>query len=251
MLSTNTKNLVNRNLIQHWYQLQRSWRAYLPGECLLCKQPVKEPWDLCSNCKTFLPRNDAACTRCAEPLASQQADLNCSRCQHQPPAFDQVIAPFLYSQPISGLLLKFKNHAQRVAGNLLLDLLLEELQQHNSEEVSGLVAIPGQTKRVKQRGINPPSWLALRLAWQLQKPFYVQGLRRVEDRPSQQKLSRKKRWLNPQGAFAASPQVSGKQLLLIDDVVTTGATCHWAAKALKEQGATSVTVLAVCRTPFN
>jgi len=249
MLSTKQKHLVNR-LVAAGHRYCRSKRQALAGECLLCYRPVKTPWDLCTACWADLPFNTHCCSRCAEPLPSQANPLICASCQEKPPAFDQVFAPFLYQPPLDRLLLSFKKHAQRTAGSLLVDLLLFELEKYELNENSPtLLAIPGQTSRIRQRGIDPPSWLAQRLSWQLGLAFEPQKLKRCKKTKSQQQLSRKKRWLNPQGAFYAS-DVEGRRLLLIDDVVTTGATCHWAARELKNKGAAEVTVIATCRTPF-
>ena len=250
MLSTKCKSQVNK-LSGRWHCFSRSLRRWLPGECLICAQPVKTNWDLCPGCLKQLAYNRQACIRCAEPMASQPSDLLCRSCQETPPAFEQVLAPFLYAPPLDRLLLNFKTHGKRTAGSLLVDLLVAELRDHpRVHQADALVAIPGQKDRLRQRGIDPPSWLSQRLAWQLKRPFLTQGLKRCRNITSQQELSRKKRWLNPQGAFVANPRVDGMNILLIDDVMTTGATCHWAARELKEKGAASVTVIAACRTPF-
>ncbi|SFB79833.1 comF family protein [Marinospirillum celere] len=250
MLSTQ-QNLSVNQLLGPWHRWIRSLRTWLPGECLVCTQPVKTTQDLCTHCFSQLAYNRYCCTRCAEPLLSQRKDLLCRSCQETPPAFDQVLAPYLYAPPLDALLLNFKKNAKRTAGSLLLDLLMAELKTHPAlQQAEALVAIPGQKDRLRQRGIDPPAWLAQRLAWQLKQPFLTQGLKRCRNITSQQELSRKKRWLNPQGAFVASQEVKGKKLLLVDDVVTTGATCHWAARELKEKGAASVTVIAAARTPF-
>lgn len=250
MLSTKLKNMVNK-VQKKAYRLSRLQRRVIAGECLVCKQPVKTAHDLCLDCYQQLVINSNACIQCAEPLPSNRANSLCARCQKQPPAFDQVFAPFIYTPPLDALLLNFKKTAQRTAGSLIVDLLSQKLQsQSEIKNAELLVAIPGQKNRLRERGIDPPSWLAQRLAWQLDRPFLPQGLIRCRNLTSQQALSRKKRWLNPQGAFLASPQVAGQSILLIDDVVTTGATCHWAANELKEKGAASVIVIAAARTPF-
>jgi ComF family protein len=251
MLSTKYKTIVNE-ILARWYQLTRRSRDWLAGECLICAQPVKTLEDICLACRNDIPLNQNCCVCCAEPLDTALVlSLTCKQCQEQPPAFDQVIAPLLYAPPIDALLLRFKSHTDRTAGSLLVDLLVEALQSKIQElEANALLAIPSQKDRQKKRGINPPAWLGQRLAWQSQLPFRPDWLKRCRNIPSQQELSRKNRWLNPQEAFIASREVEGKKLLLVDDVMTTGATCHWAALELKAKGAASVTVIAACRTPF-
>lgn len=251
MLSTKQKIRVNE-MLRQGYQLARRSRKWLAGECLICAQPVKTCEDICPACRKDLPLNQPCCAQCAEPLvAGAKHGLTCRQCQEQPPAFKQVLAPLLYAAPIDYLLLRFKNHADRTAGSLLVDLLVEALQQEiQALDADALLVIPGQKDRQRKRGINPPAWLGQRLAWQWQLPYRPEGLKRCRNIISQQELSRKKRWINPQGAFVASQEVKGKKLLLVDDVVTTGATCHWASVELKQQGAREVVIIAAARTPI-
>lgn len=252
MLSTYIRTQVNK-LEQRLFLLHRKSRRLLPGECLICSQPVSHERDLCDACSSDLPHNTPCCDHCAEPLALQlprnhTTHLLCSRCGKQSPAFDRVIAPWRYAAPVDQLLWGFKYQQQRTAGYLLLDLLLQALQYETLDQ-DALLVIPGQKQRIRERGLHAPAWLARRLALATGLNYQPNWLQRQRDLPSQQELGRKARWLNPRDAFTASPEVAGKRLLLLDDVVTTGATVHWASEALKAQGARGVTVIAMARTP--
>lgn len=252
MLSTKVKRLVNR-IRGQMFRLHRHSRLWLPGVCLVCAQPISSERDLCTACTTQLPQNHHCCSHCAEPLPDLLQEQSnpcrlCSRCRKNPPAFDAVLAPWLYATPVDQLLWRFKYQQQRTAGYLLLDLLGDTLQS-TPLAMDALVVIPGQRERIRARGLHAPTWLAQRLALMTGLTFQPNWLQSTRSLTSQQELGRKARWLNPKGAFKATAEVEGKRLLLLDDVVTTGATAHWASVALKQQGAQEVVILAAARTP--
>lgn len=248
MRSTQLSKMVNywQKKIFYWH---RRSRLLLPGTCLLCAQPLIGERDLCKDCSQQLPFNLIFCQLCAEPISKARQPPICKNCTKAPAAFNQVLAPWLYQPPYSQLIWEFKYNQNLAAGYLLLDLLFDTLS-NNSKNYDCLVVMPGQKARIKLRGYHAPSWLAKRLALLSGLPFQKNGLKRIKDIPSQQGLGRKERWLNPKGAFKAT-SVAGKSILLLDDVITTGASAHWAAEELKRQGATSVDLLATAKTPIN
>lgn len=248
-MSTRLFKKVNQWQRQIFYWHRRS-RLLLPGTCLICMQPLLGERDLCHPCKLLLPANLICCDWCAESLSSDYAKHQpriCRECAKNPAAFDKVLAPWLYKNPFNKLVWEFKYTKNLAAGYLLVDLLFDALIKHN-QTYDCLVVIPAQKKRIQQRGYHAPSWLAKRLSLLTSIPFLKNGLIRVKDIQSQQGLSRKERFLNPKGAFKATSQIAGKKVLLLDDVITTGASAHWAADELKKQGATSVDVLAAAKT---
>lgn len=248
MRSTLIANKVNawRKKLFYWH---RSSRLLLPGTCLICMQPLVAERDLCQACAEQLPANLFCCQFCAQPLTQQHQPPICKYCIKAPVAFDQALAPWLYQQAYGQLIWEFKYKKNLAAGYLLLDLLADTLTSEN-KAYDCLAVIPGQKERIKQRGYHAPSWLAKRLSLMCNLNFEKSWLKRIKDIPSQQDLGRKARWLNPKSAFKAAPQIAGKRVLLLDDVITTGASAHWAAEELKQQGAISVDVLATAKTPF-
>ncbi len=230
----------------HFFYWHRRSRLLLPGSCLICMQPLVGERDLCLTCAKQLPANTHCCQLCANTLPAEHQPPICHHCFKAPAAFDQVLAPWLYKKPFNKLVWEFKYNQNLAAGYLLLDLLFDALK-NNPKHYDYLLVIPGQKKRIQQRGYHAPSWLAKRLALLSGIPFYKKGLIRIKDITSQQGLDRKSRLINPQGAFQASKVVAGKHLLLLDDVITTGASAHWAAKALKQKGAASVDVIVAAK----
>lgn len=245
----NSVNKLHRKLF-YWHRRSRLW---LPGSCLVCMQPLLGERDLCQPCALQLPANSICCYLCAEVLSPEYAKHQprlCKYCVKKPAAFNQVLAPWLYKNPFNKLVWEFKYTKNLAAGYLLVDLLFDALMANN-KTYDCLVVIPGQKKRIQQRGYHAPTWLAKRLSLLTGIPFLKNGLIRIKDIQSQQDLNRKARFLNPKGAFKANPQLANQKVLLLDDVITTGASAHWAADELKQQGAASVDVLAAAKTALS
>ena len=114
-----------------------------------------------------------------------------------------------------------------------------------------IVPVPLHRRRLAGRGFNQSALMARRLSRLLGRPWTPAALSRARDTPSQGGLSRAARMENMKGAFVVPPRkrryVSGRSLLLVDDVWTTGATCRACAAALRRAGAAAVTAFTICR----
>jgi ComF family protein len=125
---------------------------------------------------------------------------------------------------------------------------LVKLVKSLSWDVDYIVPVPLGSKRFQERGYNQVMLLARPLAWELDIPIKRQALTRIRETRSQVGLSREQRITNVQNAFAAKKHdVNGKKILLVDDVVTTGATINACAKALTEAGAVKVFAATLAR----
>jgi ComF family protein len=113
--------------------------------------------------------------------------------------------------------------------------------------IDAVVPVPLHWKRRAWRGYNQSAEVAERLAHRLRLPFHENLLRRTRPTPVQTNLSATKRRENVRNAFAPRRRLEGATVLLVDDVMTTGATCHYAAKALKEAGASKVIAAILAR----
>jgi ComF family protein len=115
---------------------------------------------------------------------------------------------------------------------------------------AAVLAVPAGPKRLRRRGFDPAELLARRFCALQGLPYHAQVLRRCRKGLPQHLLSRQHRLRNPAGAFTASlpSPLHGQRLLLVDDVLTTGATAHACAKALLHAGAGGVDVLVVARS---
>jgi ComF family protein len=232
---------------------ERPWRRWLtrlwPGRCLLCGAGGAGGRDLCAACAGELPGNPIRCPRCALPLVV--AAPACGECLRSPPAFAWTRAPFRYVFPLDRLLTRFKYAGDLAAGRLLAELLGDALDDDPrlGDRDGVLVPVPMAPDRLVERGYNQALELARPLAQRLGLPLATAGLARVRATPRQAGLSARARRRNLRGAFVAAPEMVGRRVVLVDDVMTTGATLRECARALRRAGAMEVGVVAVARAP--
>ena len=232
----------------------------LPPRCLLCRAPGVAGRELCADCAAELPWNRSGCARCALPLprAETVGDRVCGECLQHPPAFDRLIAPFRYAYPLDGLITRFKFHHDLAAGVLLADLMADALAD-TRPEASGdrgndlpalIVPVPLHPRRLRERGYNQSLELAKRLAPALALRIDDAALVRRRATAAQSELDAAERRRNVRDAFVAdSARIRDRHIALADDVATTAATANECARALKQAGARTVTVLVVARAP--
>ncbi|MCG8275157.1 ComF family protein [Stenotrophomonas sp. NLF4-10] len=217
-----------------------------PPTCLVCTEPAAAGRDLCAACAAGLPWLDSACRRCALPLpAAESAGTLCGACWQARAPLQQVHAALLYAAPVDGLLRRFKFHHDLAAGRLLAQLMGERLAA--ADPPQALVPVPLHRSRLRQRGYDQALELARPLARHLQLPLLA-GLRRVRATAAQSELDAATRRRNLRAAFVAAGPLP-PHVALVDDVMTTGATLHAAARALRRAGVTRVDAWVCARVP--
>lgn len=235
------------------HALQRQWQRLRPGtSCALCAAWLPAGLPLCEGCDSELPWLGAHCSCCALPLAVD--GLLCGACLARPPAFDQVLAPWRYAFPVDSLINRFKHRDQGSLGRLAGTLLARHLQHLFDEgqpRPELLLPVPLSPQRLRQRGFNQAALLADWLGKALQLPVNAKALQRVQEQHSQQGLSASERQRNLKRAFALVDEavLAGRNVALVDDVLTTGATADSLARLLKRAGARRVDVYCLARTP--
>ena len=187
---------------------------------------------------------------------------SCPACSRRPPDFDSTIAPFLMRTGIRALihLWKFQNRPQLT--RLLAELFLDAVATHSSRapEASAsqppddepwlFVPIPTQWQRQIRRGFDH-TWLlaqALGALW-CGDATVCAALRNQQSRAAQHRMNRSNRWAQSESRFVAESTVCNRRVVLIDDVMTTGATTRAAATACRRAGAQTVQVWCLARTP--
>jgi ComF family protein len=221
----------------------RSW-AVVGQDCVLCGAG-DEGRLVCRRCDASLARWPHACARCALPLAAPAG--HCGQCLRRPPAFDAATAAFAYGFPVDRLLQRFKFAGDLAMGRWLAHALLDATRAQAAPRL--IVPAPLSRSRLRERGFNQAGEIARVLARGLDIPMAVAGLSRVREDPPQTSLDARARRRNLRGAFHCELALDGWHVALVDDVMTTGATAHEAARALRAAGAARVSAWVVARTP--
>lgn len=212
--------------------------------CLLCGDGATRD-GLCAGCRGNLPALPVAhCPACAIPFASGGL---CGRCLARPPAFDRVVAAFMYQYPVSELVQSLKYRGSLACARPLAAGLADALDQEPYPDV--IVPMPLAPARLADRGFNQALELARCVAAEFGQPLAPHACRRLDDRTPQATLPWKRRAANVRGVFACDLDVSGKSVAVVDDVLTTGATLNELAVTLKRRGAREVVGWIVARTP--
>lgn len=229
----------------------------LPPRCLRCGDLVAEPGALCAACfqqVTFL--TPPLCHRCGlpfggdwgAPVAEEAAGLLCAACARRSPPYDRARAALAYDDGARPLVLAFK-HADRTDAATALAGWMARAAGPSLEQADLIVPVPLHRWRLWQRRYNQAALLAGALARRAGRPWASMALVRARATISQGGLGHDGRAANVRGAFrvARPAQVDGRRILLVDDVMTTGATVAECARTLRRAGAVSVDVVTLAR----
>lgn len=226
------------------YELLRLARSKLldvlfPPSCGVCGA---EGGFLCPACRRGLLV--AAPPRCRRCWAPSKRDV-CENCQRTP--LDGARAAYLFEGGARSLVLGLKYRSLHALaepmGELLAEAFLEE-----PLPVDLVAPVPLHSRRERIRGFNQAELLGRAVAGRAALELDIRSLRRMRSTPQQTRTDdRQRRETNVRGAFQCSPAVAGRRVLLIDDVLTTGATLRECARTLREAGAASVWALTFCR----
>lgn len=226
----------------------RALRLVLPPRCLLCGAAGDGGRDLCAGCRADLAVNAPCCPRCAMPLATPAPA--CGQCLRREPPFARAWAPLRYAHPLDLLEARFKFRADLAAGRVLSSLMIERVAIDAPELPGLLIPIPLHAARLRERGYNQTLELLRPLAQTLGAPLRADALVRVRATPPQTGLDAAARRRNLRGAFAVASNASlPAHVAVFDDVMTTGATLHAAAKALRRAGVERVEAWVCARVP--
>ncbi|RMD97301.1 MAG: ComF family protein, partial [Deltaproteobacteria bacterium] len=177
-----------------------------------------------------------------------EAGGGCIRCSPDPPPFRRVYAAVPFAPPVDGWIHRFKYGRERVLAGVLAGIVAERIDPRGEVPPPDfLVPVPLHPTRLRERGFNQALLLARSLgkAWRI--PVLPSLIERVRPTPPQARLDHTARQANVAGAFRLRGEVRGKRLLLVDDVMTTGATVGACAEVLRTGGAASIGVVTVAR----
>lgn len=229
-----------------------------PSSCASCRSSVKKAdvGRLCAPCLEGISRpRDPLCTVCGVPmdeLAIPGPDGSCGDCRGGR-AFASARAYGLFDGTLRDLIRRLKYQGDKTLAEPLGHLVLQVGQESLLlQDYDAIVPVPLHRARFTERGFNQTYLLARPLAREARLPV-VPALERLVNATAQVGLQGEARQANVQGVFTVHPrkqsEITRRKILLVDDVITTGATADACAEALTKAGAKSVDVLAVARTP--
>jgi len=226
-----------------------------PSRCLACRASVGPCAGWCETCaETLVLATDAACPRCGvvwlDPPPGGGRHL-CGACARSPPPYRRARGLFVYGAAIQDAISIWKNQPEEAHGRVLGALVGQGAARLELEvERAVVVPIPSTPKALARRGFNPAAALARPLARQLGADYGPTAIDFRKVPPSSRGLGREARAERMQGVFRAhSCVVRGRQVVLVDDVMTTGATVREATRACLQAGAAVVDVVVLARVP--
>jgi ComF family protein len=225
-----------------------------PPVCQLCSEGLSagSSASFCHEClKQLAFQRQPCCPRCAATFtAVLSSATNCPHCQDEDYAFDQVIAWGAYEKALQQIVLLIKNQEQEQLAYHSGMLLAHQFQDTlTNKHIDAVVPVPLHWSRRLWRGYNQSVTISQAVGKVLQKPFQAHWLFRRLATPMQASVTPAQRRKNLRQAMVARLPASakGQHLLLVDDVMTTGATADACARALLSAGAGRVTVLTFAR----
>ncbi len=203
------------------------------NHCLGCskKAPLKYP--LCKACIERLPwLTGNQCRYCAATLLDDKQYSTCGQCCQRDSLYSQLICPLQFSDSVKQLIHAMKYGQKYRLCRFFAEILTREIQSHHICSHSVIVPVALHPRKLNQRGYNQASEIGKYIAKNCQMTISRNALHKCRHTPSQTQLTAKKRRKNLNKAFQCHTPLKNKHVILVDDVITTGATLHAAAKAL-------------------
>lgn len=223
-----------------------------PKRCLACKNKLSEASIdglICAQCWSKIKKNTPPfCHCCGRRLDKTGFAKNiCLQCQKMQLHFDRAFSPCVYDGTIRELIHEFKYGAKDYLGAPLSRLMIEFVKEYNlpMQMLDYVIPVPLHKSRLREREFNQAQVLSKFIAAEFKKELLSDVLWRHRQTRTQADLEMEQRLLNVKDSFSVTnhDRIKGKNLLLVDDVLTTGATSSEAAYALKNAGANIVFVL--------
>lgn len=228
-----------------------------PPRCHVCmdfidRAPDKAP-EICNNClENIREISHPYCPVCGLPFSSKAGDDHlCEKCILDRPHFDEMRAPYFYEGPIMEAVHRIKYSGRSDIINSLVPVLVKFTRNWLSDTNKMLIIpVPLHKKKLRQRGYNQSVLIARKIHRQLGAELDYLSLKRIRYTKTQTGLNVRERQRNVKGAFEVCDEsiISGRDVILVDDVATTGSTMNECAKELKNAGCGKVFGLVLART---
>ena len=225
----------------------------MKSNCVLCDSQIDEETSLCDGCRHDLPEVVHACKSCALPIAVESENNYCGHCLSQENAVDYAMTLFRYVNPVDYLINQMKFQQQLTIAAVLADLLKAKIEKSILEYglPDLILPMPLHTKRLTKRGFNQSLEISKPLANSLSVPIELNLVTRSKETKAQMNLNKNQRHKNVSGCFSMIAKTEASHIVIVDDVVTTGATTNELAKLLKKSGVDKVGVWSLARAELH
>ena len=218
---------------------------FFQNGCIVCGRATT--FAVCTDCSNSIRYiQQPYCTKCGQPFTTHSGISHiCYDCIKGKNKFTLSRAVFEYNGAIVKLIHRFKFGDRVNLSSFFSEELFKLYKAHfAAKDITAILPVPLSTHRLKHRSYNQTQLLAEALSRKLSIPVFPQILEKIKETPPQSRLSAEKRRENVKDAYAVADRVSlkGKRVLLIDDVITTGATVNACTKALLRAGIKQVYV---------
>lgn len=221
-------------------------------KCIFCGNEIRlqNAYDICEDCNKSLPKIlDNFCIRCGQPHTKIGTGI-CLSCSSANFYFTQARSSLKFEGDVQKAIHKFKYARYKFLAKPFAEFLFDTLQSNNWK-IDLIAYVPLYPTREKSRGYNQSKILAEELSKLTNIPIF-DDIIRLKDTPTQTSLSKRERMENVKDCFKVNnrSQVRDKNILLVDDVFTTGSTCDSISKQLKKYHATNIYILTICHAGF-
>ena len=217
-----------------------------PLRCSFCKEIISRgsKFFLCNMCQEKVKFIKNGCEICGKSLITGYEHI-CTDCRINKHEFERCISAVEYRDEVKYALIKYKFFGKKPLVNTFTELIIDKVKEFS--DIDMIVGVPMYILKYKQRGFNQTEILAKAISKKMRIPYFNGILTKVKNTKSQSVLSRKKRLMNLKDAFKVmdNTKITNKNILIVDDIYTTGATASECATCLKKAGASNVYVLTI------
>ena len=226
--------------------LEKMSDIFYPRRCPVCQKILKDQKRMiCPQCETMLhPIGHPRCFKCGKPVEKGEFCRDCQKRKHM---FEQGRGIFVYDSSMRRSVTRYKYYGCREYGDFYAKAMYRYAKMELREWKPDLIVpVPVHRSKERMRGFNQAAYLAERISRYTGIPADMGLVQKNIKTKSQKKLNALQRRKNLEKAFCVTGDVRGKDILVIDDVYTTGSTIDAMASCLKKKGAEKVYFLTVC-----
>ena len=218
-----------------------------PYVCSLCGQDSQLDMDLCGDCLADLQTPFATCKQCGLPITTGENSPVCGNCLKSPPHFQNTLAAFSYSAPITRLIADLKYNGKHPLARVFADAWLHHFADHDIALPEAIVPVPLHRRKMWTRGYNQALEIARPIARHYQLPILTDHVVRTRHTRPQTELDARERKKNVRGSFRIKKEIPCSHVAIMDDVVTTGSTVRELARLLADSGVAKIDVWCIAR----